>query len=59
MRQIFGALTLMSLSVPALAGIPVPPAPAPVMGDSTSGALVVAGLIAVYFSIRYLRRRRG
>jgi hypothetical protein len=57
MRQVIGVLALISAPLPAFAGIAV--APAPVMGDSTSGVLVVAGLVAVYFSVRYLRRRRG
>ena len=57
MRQIVWMLALASVPVPALAGIPL--APAPVIGDTTPGALVVAGLVAVYFSVRYLRRRRN
>jgi hypothetical protein len=54
MKKIAAVLILVSASTPAFALIP---APAPVMGDSTPGALVVAGLVAVYFSVRYLRRR--
>jgi hypothetical protein len=56
MRRLIGVLVLASASTPAFA---ILAAPAPVMGDSTSGALVVAGVVAVYFSVRYLRRRRG
>jgi hypothetical protein len=57
MRQIGWTLALISAPLPALAG--TLPAPAPVIGDTAPGALVVAGLVAVYFSVRYLRRRRG
>jgi hypothetical protein len=56
MKKFAAMLVLVSASTPAFA---VVPAPAPVMGDSMPGALVVAGLVAVYFSVRYLRRRRG
>jgi hypothetical protein len=57
MRKIVWTFALISAPLPALAG--TLPAPAPVIGDSTPAALMVAGLIAVYFSVRYLRRRRG
>jgi uncharacterized membrane protein len=57
MKKIVWMLALATVPVPALAGIAV--APAPVIGDSTPAALMVAGLVAVYFSVRYLRRRRG
>jgi hypothetical protein len=57
MRQIVWMLALVSVPVPAFAGLNI--APAPVIGDTTPGALVVAGLVALYFSVRYLRRRRS
>ena len=57
MRKIVWTLALILAPLPALAG--ALPAPAPVIGDTTPGALVVAGLVAVYFSVRYLRRRRS
>jgi hypothetical protein len=57
MRQIAWTLAVVFAPLPAFAGLN--PAPAPVMGDTMPGALVVTGLVAVYFSVRYLRRRRG
>jgi hypothetical protein len=57
MRQTVWTLALILAPLPAFAGFPA--APAPVIGDTTPGALVVAGLVAVYFSVRYLRKRRS